>query len=164
MIRSNRILRWTAIAGATAIAATGLLVAPIAASASTPADASAECRLGPYLVAVWDKLPEELQTDLQALRDLPEGERRDAARDIKEGALDGEYGEAVQDRAQRVRDRRLWIWSTMDESLKADLKELREADQADRPALVDEIAHNALEGDYGIRAQTFAERVQARCA
>lgn len=162
MIRS--IHRLVTAGAATALVAGSLLMAPVAASASTTGDAPAdgECH-GARLALVWAELPEELRADLKALRNLPADERRDAARDIREGARDGEYGEAVQDHAQRIHDRRIWRWSTMDETLKADLREIAEADAADRPALVDELAENALAGEYGDRAQRVAERLQERC-
>jgi hypothetical protein len=163
------IIRWGAVAGATALAATSLFLAPMAASATTGSDGNATdgsngtCGFGQRLVAIWDKLPEDLRADLQALRDLPDDERGEAARDIREGARDGEYGDAVQHHALRVRDRRAWIWVNLDDGLKADLKEIRDADSAAKPALIDDLAQNALDGAYGEGAQRVAERIQAHC-
>ena len=130
----------------------------------TSDETTSECGFGQRLVSLWTALPETLQEDLKNLRDLPEGERGDAARDIREAARDGEYGDAVQRHAWRVRDRRIFLWSTMSEELRADLTEIRAADPADRQALVDQLAQNALDGTYGERAQHIAQRIQEHCA
>ncbi|MFD4422989.1 hypothetical protein ACFWN7_16010 [Agromyces sp. NPDC058484] len=54
-------------------------------------------------VAAWKGAPEELKSDLKALRDLTPGEeRRDAAIDVFDRALAGDYGSAAQTRAARM--------------------------------------------------------------
>ncbi len=52
----------------------------------------------------------------------------------------------------------------MSEELRADLTEIRDADPADRKALAQQVADDALAGTYGERAQHVAERIQEHCA
>ncbi|KRE22326.1 hypothetical protein [Agromyces sp. Soil535] len=63
--------------------------------------------------------------------------------------------------AGRLRD---WRWSQLPEELRADLVELAQADEAERPALRAEIRAKALAGDYGDRARRIAERIAALVA
>lgn len=56
--------------------------------------------------AVRRALPEELRTDLREARGLDGEERLDAYREIRAGALAGDYGERVQDVAEAVQQRR----------------------------------------------------------
>lgn len=51
-------------------------------------------------------LPEDLQTDLQELKALPDAEKAAAAKEMRAGALSGEYGDQVQAFAQRMQERR----------------------------------------------------------
>ena len=55
---------------------------------------------------VLEQLPEELQADLEALRALPDEEKVAGAKELRAGALAGEYGEKVQAFAERMQDRR----------------------------------------------------------
>lgn len=56
--------------------------------------------------AVRRALPSEMEVDLRAARSLTGAERLEAYREIRAGALDGEYGERVQEVATAVRERR----------------------------------------------------------
>lgn len=55
---------------------------------------------------VFAQLPADLQDDIEAVRALPPGERADAAREVRDGAVAGEYGERVQSFAERLQHRR----------------------------------------------------------
>lgn len=56
--------------------------------------------------AIRRALPDELRTDLRDARRLTGEDRVEAYRDIRAGALSGEYGERVQEVAVRVQERR----------------------------------------------------------
>lgn len=56
--------------------------------------------------AVRRALPKDLRTDLRDARRLTGEDRADAYRDIRAGALAGEYGERVQEVATTVKERR----------------------------------------------------------
>ncbi len=56
--------------------------------------------------AIRRALPEDLRADLRAARSLSGEDRLEAYRAIRDGALAGEYGERVQEVAERVRERR----------------------------------------------------------
>jgi len=59
---------------------------------------------------------------------------------------------------------RHWRWSQLPEELRADLVELAQADEGERPALRAEIREKALAGDYGDRAKRIADRIAALVA
>ena len=139
---------------AATVALTGALVSTggIAASAEEATDAPAhECNFGEHLTRVWLHLPADLRADLKDLSSLEPGERGPAAREIREEARDGEYGDRVEERAERVAERRIKIRINMPVELREDLKELRAAEPEERRALAEQIAANALDGDYGLR-------------
>lgn len=56
--------------------------------------------------AIRRALPDDLKADLREARQLSGDDRVEAYRDIRDGALAGEYGERVQEVAVRVRERR----------------------------------------------------------
>lgn len=143
------------------IAATAALSSALIAGGATAASATEpECELGEHIVAVWLRLPADLRSDLVDLKQLEPGERDDAARDIRDGALEGEYGPEVQDRAERVQERRIHVIANMPPELRSDLVELRTADPDDRRDLASDIADTALAGGYGQKTQQIAERIQ----
>jgi hypothetical protein len=147
----------------TTVALTGALVATgsVAASAEETTQATShECNFGEHLARLWLHLPADLQGDLKDLASLEPGERGPAAREIREDAREGEYGDRVEERGERVAERRIRILANMPLELRRDLKELRAADAEDRRALAEEIAANALEGDYGPKAQSAVERIR----
>jgi hypothetical protein len=155
---------FTMAAGATALTAALLLGGGTAAMASEPSPeptGSSECEFGQHLLHAWLRLPADLRGDLSAIRDLPADERQAALREVRHGALDGQYGAGVQEKAEALKVRRLDAWATMPPELRADLVELRQAAPGERRALAEEIAQNALDGDYGDKAQATAERIQS---
>ena len=154
----------TTAVGATALTAALVLGGATAATASEPAPeptASSECSFGAHLLHAWLRLPADLRGDLRAIRDLPREERQSALRDVREGALGGDYGTGVQEKAEALKVRRLDAWSTMPPELRADLVELRQTAPGERRALAEEIAQNALDGVYGDKAQATAERIRS---
>lgn len=148
-------------AAAIALTVGGLVLVPSAASAaSATPDDTASCAVPWGVVALWQRVPEELRQDLSELRTLPEGERAEAARQIREDALEGGYGEAVQNGAERLRDLRLLRWSAAPKELRDDLREIRAADAGARAELVQAVVERALAGEYGDAAQRRVERFQ----
>jgi hypothetical protein len=164
-------LKRTAVTAAIAVTATaGLVLAPTAAFATPAAsDGSTDsptrhCTISDRVIALWNHAPAELQEDLKELHGLAPDERLAAAKELKQGALDGEYGEGVQQRAERLRERRILVWATMPEALQDDLRELAAAEPGQRDELATEIVETALAGGYGDRAQSIAEHRQERCS
>lgn len=148
------------IIAATAVTAALLSTGAVAATAA-PVAPSAECQFGEHLLHAWLRLPADLRGDLSSLRGLDPADRRDGAKEIRDGALSGEYGPGVQAGAEKVRNHRLAVISRLPDDLKADLVELRAADQGDRTELAQQIAREALDGGYGPKTQAVAERIQA---
>ena len=68
--------------------------------------ARAAARIQDRRARVFDQLPEDLQADLEELKALPDAEKVAAAKELRAGALSGEYGEKVQTFAKRMQERR----------------------------------------------------------
>lgn len=146
-----------------AIASTLLVGLGATAANAAPVDSApaSDCTFGEQLVRVWMHLPADLQADLKDLKAAtPGADRQQQAKDIRDGALGGEYGPGVQEKAQKLQDIRVRVYADLPAELKADLKDLKAADPADRRALAKDIGEKALAGDYGVKAQVVAERVQ----
>ena len=156
---------WVAAAASTAILASALVVAPSAAFAAPAADgtgaASADCNFGQRVMNIWRQLPDELQADLKHLRELEPSARRDAAIEIRQKALAGDYGDETQARAEMMKDRRMLAIETMPIELKHALLDLRNADPGDRREMAQQIADDALAGVYGPQAQHTVETIRA---
>jgi hypothetical protein len=112
--------------------------------------------------AVWSQLPEDLQADLKAVRELPVGEKADALREIRREALDGDYGDRVQRFAERRVERVRAIRRALPDELKADLREARALTGDARLDAYRDIRDGALAGEYGERVQEVAVKVQER--
>ena len=112
--------------------------------------------------AVWSQLPEGLQEDLRAVRDLPAGEKAGALREIRRDALDGDYGDRVQRFAERRDERIRAIRRSLPDEMKADLRAARDLTGEDRLDAYREIRSGALAGEYGARVQEVAVQVQER--
>lgn len=150
--------------GAAALTAAMLATGSLAANADTPAPAptkSSECNVGQHLVELWKDLPANLQTDLKNLKSLPQDQRAGAAKDIRQGALDGKYGPGVQKRAERVHGRAFLVWGDLPAALRSDLKDLKAAAPADRPALAKKIGEKAISGGYGDKVEAAAKKLQS---
>ena len=154
----------TKVALTTTLSAAMIVGGTVTANAAPPAptvtSSTDECSFGQHLLHAWLRLPADLRGDLSAIRDLPAEDRPEAARDVRQGALDGEYGDGVQAGAERIKERRLAAWATMPTELKRDLIELRQAAPGERRTLAEQIAENALDGGYGEKAQATAERIR----
>lgn len=112
--------------------------------------------------AVWSRLPEDLRADLAAVRALPAGERVEALREIRREVLEGDYGDRVQQLAERRLERLRAIRRALPDDLRADLREARSLSGEDRIEAYREIRDGALAGEYGERVQEVAVRVQER--
>ncbi|MDR7254744.1 hypothetical protein J2X46_003742 [Nocardioides sp. BE266] len=112
--------------------------------------------------AVWSKLPADLRADLTAARQLPEGERIDALQAIREDALDGDYGDRVQQFAERREQRVRAVRRLLPADLKVDLRDARDLSGDEQVAAYRAIRDGALAGEYGDRVQQVAETVQQR--
>lgn len=98
-----KITTWAVSAGATVLTAVFLMTGATVAAAVPAVDPqpSVTCEIG----NVWSRLPADLRADIRELKDLEPGEgRAEAARLIRDGALDGTYGAGVQKRAERVKE------------------------------------------------------------
>jgi hypothetical protein len=107
-------------------------------------------------------LPTELRTDLEAVRALPEGERREALRAILDSARAGKYGEQVEQFADSWKDHRRELWQKLPADLRSDLAELRGMTPEQRRDALAELRKDALAGEYGDQVEQFAERLQER--
>lgn len=112
--------------------------------------------------AVSNRLPADLQADIQAVQDLPDAEKPAAIRAIREAAVAGEYGAEVARAAERMQDRRDRALGHLPEDLQADIKALQALSDEDKVAAAQELRADALAGDYGDQVQSFAERMQQR--
>jgi len=145
----------------TAMLATGAVAASAASVNAAPVTSASDCQFGEHLLHVWLKLPADLRGDLHSLRGLDPADRKDAAKEIRDGALTGDYGPGVQAGAEKLRSHRIAAIAQLPDELKSDLVELRNADQSDRSHLAKDIAQTALDGGYGTKTQAVAERIQS---
>ena len=112
--------------------------------------------------AVWSQLPDDLQEDLRAVRDLPAGEKAGALREIRRDALDGGYGDRVQHFAERRDERIRAVRRALPDEMRADLRAARDLTGEARIDAYREIRSGALAGEYGDRVQEVAVRVEER--
>lgn len=103
----------------------------------------------------------KLRADLRAAFRLDGDARRDALAAVRQKALDGGYGGAVQHRAERRDVRHDLFVSLLPDNLQADLDHLKAAPADQREQLRAEIIDNAVAGDYGPDVQKAAERLRA---
>ena len=142
--------------------AAGLVTTSSLFAGAAPSTGSAED--GPKVPcgAVWAQLPEELQSDLLAVRELPVGEKARALRAIRRDALDGHYGDRVERFADRRHERIRAIRRALPAEMKADLREARQLPGDERLDAYRDIRDGALAGDYGERVQEVAVKVRQR--
>lgn len=107
-----------------------------------------------------DSNVEEFRADLKDARELTGEARTDAVKKVLEAAKAGEYGDKVEKLVTHKGKHLARIWAHAPQELKDDLKEVREAAPEDRAALKHEIFTNALDGDYGDKAQKHAEKLK----
>lgn len=139
------------------LGATAATAAPLGADATIEVEG---CNFGEHMARVWMALPPELQSDLKDLKELEPGERGSFAREIRDGALAGEYGPRVQERAERAQERRVRVVAMLPEDLKEDLLDLKELEPEERRDAAEVIAQDALDGVYGEKVQSVTVRIQ----
>jgi hypothetical protein len=148
-----------AVAGlmATVVVATGSAFGiPALTGAGSGPDVTVPCG------AIWRRLPQDLREDLTALRQLPPDERFAAGKQLRQDALDGDYGTRVQQWADRADERRRAIWSRLPGELQRDIDAARALPAAERYDALQEIRATALDGEYGDRVQQVAQRLDER--
>ncbi len=130
--------------------------APLAGAHPDGDDASMPCeeRVEQFL----DRLPDNLVTDLRALKDVAPDERRDAVRELRQNALDGEYGDRAQDFVESGMARQLW--QQLPVELRQDLREIAQLPTAEIPDALMELLDDAVAGEYGAMVQMGAEKIQ----
>jgi hypothetical protein len=148
---------------ATGVVASGAALVGVHAG-DGPVDTSTSSSSALPCGAARDALPEALQKDLAALRDLAPAQRRSEAREIRRKALAGEYGDRAQSVAERRAGHRGEVWKRLPRELRRDLREVRSTAPEERAAAREEVRANALAGEYGARVRTAAERIQERRA
>ena len=149
----------TAIATLAAGAAltTGISVAPAhpaLAAARGLSDRTACERL-------WDALPTAMQDDILAALNQDGRAQHRALLAVRYGALHGAYGDRVEAGAKALRHRRIELWKTLPDQLKADVRAARALPYGEQHRAMIAIREAALQGDYGDRVQGLAERRQA---
>lgn len=142
----------------------GLLTTGSLFAGATPqaADDASDDGLRVPCGAVWSRLPADLRADLTAARELPEGERLAALRAIRRDALDGDYGDRVQQFAERRGQRVRAVRRLLPADLKVDLREARGLTADERADAYRDIRDGALSGEYGVEVQRVAETVAER--
>jgi hypothetical protein len=134
----------------------------IAGATNGADDAGSPDRAARQVPCALSALPAELRDDLTAVREVPEGERLDALRTIRDHALDGDYGDRVQQLAEGRDERVRAVRRLLPADLKADLREARDLSGEDQAAALRGIRDGALGGEYGDRVQQVATSVQRR--
>lgn len=143
------------IATGTALALGALVVS------ATPAHAEETSTVPCH--AVWDKLPDELQADVEAIADLPADEQRAAVRELRHDAVAGAYGPKIAWLAGHRTRIRAAAWRHLPVVLRQDLGQARRiVDVDDRRAAYEKIASDALAGAYGQAVQQAASKIQVR--
>jgi hypothetical protein len=103
----------------------------------------------------------KLRADLRAAFKLQGDARRAALAEIRAKALAGDYGAAVQRRAERRDIRHDLLVSLLPENLQQDLQALKAAPADQRKQMRADIIAKALAGEYGPEVQQAAQRLQA---
>jgi hypothetical protein len=143
---AGALLTATALVGATATAAH--------ATPSNGPDQPTACQ------QVWDALPTAMKDDIRAALPLPLRQRRAALLEVRHQAITGGYGDQVQEWAEKVRARRLEIWQTLPDDLKADILAARSLSLREQRRAMLAIRYAALHGQYGPDVQALAEKRQ----
>lgn len=162
--RPPRRPRWlvpTIAAGAVALLVAGIaLVIPAVASARADevqdAVAEATCVDREITGDLWDRLPAELRKDVREVVLADPEDRPDLWQQIRDDAVDGEYGP----RASRIASRLAEWADDRPEALTADIEQVRLAGCDERRVLAEDVIDGALAGKYGPDVQQRAEWLQ----
>jgi hypothetical protein len=165
---SRRLLGTTAVFAVLAASLAGFLLAPGTASALGPAGQAQVVTAASTAASATDARTARdpagrarLRADLRAAFRLEGDARRSALAAIRAKALAGDYGKAIQRRAERRDIRHDLLVSLLPENLQQDLQALRLAPADQRPQLRAAIIDKALAGEYGADVQKAAERLKA---
>jgi len=107
---------------------------------------------------VWDALPAAMKNDIRAALPLPLRQRRAALLEVRHQAITGGYGDQVQEWAEKVRAKRLEVWQTLPDDLKADILAVRSLPLREQRRAMLAIRYAALHGEYGADVQALAEK------
>lgn len=102
----------------------------------------------------------QLRSDLRAAFKLDGDARREALATVRQKALDGGYGEAVQRRAEHRQIRHDLFLSLLPDNLQADLTRLKDAPADQREQIRTQIMDKAVAGGYGSDVQKAAVRLR----
>ena len=147
-------MSWTrrlAVSTGLAVAAVGIAV-PLSLSTAT-ASATVTDPVASVMQVQGDKLPQALKDDLEAAWAAPDGQRVAALQAVLQKAVAGDYGSAVQKRAQRLTAR----LAKMDPTLKADIQAAIELPKDQRQAAFKDIRQKIRSGDYGDQVKRNAK-------
>ncbi len=142
------------------VVATGLAGTALLTGMTSGAQASSDTTTTSTSTKTVDPDVAKFRADLKAARALTGEARTEAIKKVRTDAKAGKYGDKVEKRIDRRRERAGAIWKNAPKELRADLKAARAAAPADRPAKVHEVFAKALAGDYGDRAQKRAEKLK----
>lgn len=132
--------------------------APAASLDDTAADLRVPCG------ALLDRLPEALQEDLLALRDLSPAELPAARRELRRQALAGKYGDRVEAFARHRVAARHAAWRHLPADLRADLRQVGELPPEERAEALEVVGDAAVAGEYGPRADRVVTALRERRA
>jgi hypothetical protein len=107
---------------------------------------------------VWDALPTAMKDDIRGALPLPLRQRRAALLDVRHQAITGGYGAPVQQWAEKLRAKRLEVWQTLPDDLKADILAARSLPLREQRRAMLAIRYAALHGQYGADVQGLAEK------
>jgi hypothetical protein len=107
---------------------------------------------------VWAALPAAMKDDIRAALPLPLRQRRAALLEVRHQAITGGYGAQVQEWAEKVRAKRLEIWQTLPDDLKADIRAARSLPLREQRRAMLAIRYAALHGRYGADVQALVEK------
>jgi hypothetical protein len=161
MMTTTSLLAGAALVLAGAVAAEAAVPTP----APTPSGSSS-CTLGEHLVSAWLTVPQAMRADLKAARaDAPGTARRTALKAVATKAVDGGYGQSVEEKAKWLQSHTGDGIRPLPDALKADLKTLHgETGRSAKLAEITTIATNALSGTYGDKVETLVKAAQSSSA
>ena len=159
---------------AAALAVAGLVAVPLATAQTAPATVpaatptnpttSAACTTAQHLAWIYQALPAQLRTDLEAAKNQPAGAQRDAAlKAVLDKAAGGAYGDKAKKVATRIEKRDGKLWAKLPAALKSDLTAIVSAAPG-QPTLdaAANVLDKAVSGGYGDVAKKVATHIEAR--
>jgi hypothetical protein len=147
--------------GAAGLTMATVLVGPAAAAAPpddgsspTAAEETSGADSGDTDVTDMDRLiPEDLQQDLQDLREMPADERVAAMQDVVTGALSGDYGEDIESWTEDLRG----VWSSLPSDLRSDVASAFGQEPEQVGEELAQVFEDARDGEYGQSVQFWTD-------